>query len=664
MRHRWRRVLALAVACPVLPGVLGAGSGDRPYAVTEVREACAEFNPERNLYFGDLHVHTAFSQDASTQGTRNRPRDAYRFARGEEIGIQPYHEDGRAGRRLRIGRPLDFVAVTDHAEMLGEVEICQTPGLSGHDSWVCRMLRRFPRVAFFVMNPKTSMAHGSRFGFCGPDGRLCLQAARTPWRAVQAAAEGAYDRSASCAFTSFVGYEWTASEATNNLHRNVIFRNERVPELPTSVYEAPTVEDLWQAIQTQCLDRDDGCDALVIPHNSNLSNGLMFRPERSDGSPMTAEDARTRASFEGLVEIMQHKGDSECRLGAGTTDELCGFEKLSFANFMQKFVPFLGDEPDPRSFTRRALLEGLLLREKLGVNPFPLGLIGSSDTHLGTPGAVEEYQYPGHGGAGAPAPAEVPKGLPDDLEFNPGGLAAIWAEENARDALFSALRRREVYATSGPRIAVRFFGGWDLPPDLCDRKRWVETGYERGVPMGGELVAADPEAVPVFATSALMDPGIPEHPGTPLQRIQIIKGWVEGGEAREAVYDVAGDSENGAGVDISTCTPHGPGAATLCSVWSDPDFDPEQLAFYYARVIENPSCRWSAYVCNAHGVDCDRPDSVPRELALCCDPSHRWTIQERAWTSPIWVGPVGPVGPVVAVGSEGTAATETTPAAN
>jgi hypothetical protein len=625
---------------PERSGSARAGLGPTAPTRTERREPCARYAPLRDVYFGDLHVHTARSLDASTQGTRATPRDAYRFARGAPLGIQPYDAEGSPMRTLRLGRPLDFAAVTDHAEMLGETRICQTPGLEGYDSWVCRMYRSMPRVAFFIMNAKFSLANDSRFAFCGPDGVRCLDAARTPWLEARAAAEEAYDRTSACRFTSFVGYEWTASVDTNNLHRNVIFRNERVPELPASFFEAGTAEELRRLLRRDCTDLSNGCDALVIPHNSNLSNGLIFRTVRPDGAPIEAADARERMVFERLVEVMQHKGDSECRLDALTSDEPCAFEKLSFANFTQKYLSILAEPPDPRAFARRALEEGLAQEERIGVNPFAFGLLASTDTHIGAAGFVDERHHPGHGGAGAPAATEMPRGLNDDLEFNPGGLAAIWAEENARDALFEAMRRREVYGTSGPRMVTRLFGGWTYPADLCEDPSFVQVGYRDGVPMGGRLPAREGAGgAPTLAVSALMDPGTAESPGTPLQRIQIVKGWVVDGEIHEHVYDVAGDPDNGASVDLATCERKGEGAASLCAVWRDPDFDPNARSFYYARVLENPSCRWSQYACNARGVRCDDPATIPEDLEVCCREDHRKVIQERAWTSPIWYSP-------------------------
>jgi hypothetical protein len=617
-----------------------ASADTPPLERTERRERCASYAPLRNPFFGDLHVHTTRSLDASTQGTRATPRDAYRFARGEPLGIQPYDADGNAMRTLQLERPLDFAAVTDHAEMFGETRICRTPGLEGHDSWVCEMYRRLPRVAFFIMNSKFSLARDSRFDFCGPDGIHCLEAARTPWLENQAAAEESYDRSPACRFTSFVAYEWTASVDTNNLHRNVIFRNERVPQLPASFFEAGSAEELWALLRKDCTDQANGCDALVIPHNSNLSNGLIFRTVRPDGAPIKAADARERMVFERLVEVMQHKGDSECHLDALTSDEPCGFEKLSFANFSQKYLSIFAEVPNPRGFTRRALEVGLQQEERIGVNPFEFGLIASTDTHLGAAGFVREKDHPGHGGAGAAASSEMPTGLIDDVEFNPGGLAVVWAEENARDSLFEGMRRREVYGTSGPRMVTRFFGGWHYPPALCEGESFVATGYRDGVPMGGRLPPrGEAKNPPTFAVSVLKDPGTATTPGTPLQRIQIVKGWIEKGEIREKVHDVAGDADNGASVDLATCTRKGEGADSLCAVWSDPDFDPAERAFYYARVLENPSCRWSQHLCIAAGVRCDDPDTITEGFEACCEEGHHPVIQERAWTSPIWYSP-------------------------
>jgi len=628
---------------------------------TEDREPCADRDPLRRPFFGDLHVHTALSLDASTQGTRNRPADAYRFARGESLGIQPYAADDSALRSVRLARPLDFAAVTDHAELLGEQNICASADLPGHDSWVCRVYRRWPRAAFFWINYQSARAQ--RHGFCGPGGELCLEAARAPWREIQQAAEEAYDRSSSCEFSTFVGYEWTGAVGPgNNFHRNVIFRNANVPELPTSFIDTPKLADLWTRLSRECRagsePEADHCQAIAIPHNSNLSNGLMFQTLREDGTPMTAEDAEARARYEVLVEVMQHKGDSECALGLGSEDELCGFEKLAMSNFSGRYLPILAEPPMARQFVRNVLKRGLALEEELGVNPFKLGLVASTDTHLGTPGLVaEDERYPGHGGAGSPTGGEVPKGLPDTIDLNPGGLAAVWAEENSRDSLFEAMARREAYGTSGPRMVVRFFGGWDYPEDLCQRSDLPRTGYALGVPMGGDLppppgagpdpmshqvaTAAAPLSTraPRFVVSALRDPGGGDRPGTPLQRLQIVKGWTDGDELRERIYEVAGDPRNGASVKLDTCEPVGSGFDSLCAVWSDPDFNPAHSAFYYARVIENPVCRWSQRMCVAAGVDCDNPSGVGEGFEGCCSEQHRPTVQERAWTSPIWVQP-------------------------
>ena len=647
-----RLVAALVVAALHGPAAFAdapppAGPGPAP------REPCRDVDPLRRPFFGDLHVHTALSLDASTQGTRNRPADAYRFARGERIGVQPYDRDGQPLRELRLARPLDFAAVTDHAELLGEAHICNTPGLDGYDSLVCRIYRSYPRLAFFVMNYRVSSGDAAeppqRFEFCGADGAGCLAAARAPWTEIREAAEAAYDRSADCRFTTLVGYEWTgAAGPGNNLHRNVLFRNEIVPELPSSFVDTPAPELLWRKLRETCLEAGTGCDALVIPHNSNLGGGRMFATVHADGTPMSADEARLSAQLEPVVEILQHKGSSECMLGVGTEDELCSFETLEMSNFSGRYVPLLAEKPVPRQFVREVLREGLVQEQRLGVNPFKFGIVSSTDTHLGAPGAVEEdADYKGHGGAGNPARDELPKGLPDASDLNPGGLAVIWAEQNDRDALFLALRRKEVYGTSGPRHVVRFFGGFGYDTELCASKELAARGYAGGVPMGGDLPPAPAGGAPRFVLSALRDPGTDAQPGNRLQRLQIVKGWLgPDGATHERVYDVAGTPDSGSDVDLATCAPRGEGADALCAVWTDPDFDPAERAVWYARVIENPSCRWTTRVCNAGGVRCDDPVTVGEGFEACCDPKVPRTVQERSWTSPIWYSPAASGGGV------------------
>jgi hypothetical protein len=629
---QWSR---LPAAFAVLSCAVAAASSaaDR----SALREACADREPLRRALYGDLHVHTTYSLDASTQDTRNTPVDAYRFARGEALGIQPYDDEDRAQRGIQLDRPLDFAAVTDHSELFGEVEICRTPGLPGHDALVCTIYRRWPRLAFFLMNSRASV--GRRYSFCGEDGEVCKDAARGPWKIIQDAAEAAYDRSSACRFTSFVAYEWTGSGGTDasNLHRNVIFANEAVPELPISFVDDKNPAHLWRELDAQCREAGTGCDVVVIPHNSNLSAEKMWPLQNPDGTPLTADQARARARAEPLVEVFQHKGESECRLGAGTEDELCSFEQLPYDTMAGVQQEALRNPPGPNNFVRSILREGLVQQERIGVNPFVMGMIASTDTHLGTPGYVDERRHVGHGGAGPPL-LELPEGLPDRIEFNPGGLAAVWAEENSREAIFEAFRRRETFGTSGPRLQVRLFGGWDYPADACAGDV-AATGYAGGVPMGGELAQRPPGAAsPTFIAAALKDAGTAEQPGADLQRIQLVKLWLEDGEPMERVLDLAG-GDSSADVDLASCETRGSGHASLCSRWVDPDFDPGTSALYYARVLENPTCRWSTWICNEHAVDCSEAADLPEELAGCCDERFPRTIQERAWTSPIWYNP-------------------------
>jgi len=614
---------------------------DRAYAITEEREPCSDYRATRQPFFGDTHVHTSRSQDASTQDTRTTPAEAYRFAKGEALDIQPFDAEGRSLRRVQLERPLDFAAITDHANQIGEVHICTTPGAVGHDSMVCRLYRSFPRVAFFVMNARYSLL-GSRWGFCGDDGEICLAAAGIVWDEHQRAAEEAYDRSATCSFTSIVGYEWTAAvKGAGHLHRNVLFRNERVPDLPISVMETgPMAIHLWRRLDAECRDGRPGCEAITIPHNSNWSSGSAFTSAVELDGEITPEEAPIRARYDRLVEVMQHKGSSECALVPGVTDEACGFEMA-----INPHVSFGGSEgPVAVDFARDALKRGLDLEAELGTNPLKFGLIGSTDTHLGTPGLVAERGFGGHGGAGKPGNETLEPGFPDLTSLNPGGLAAVWAEENTRDALFAAMLRKEVYGTSGTRPALRLFGGWSIPADACGATDPALLGYAHGVPMGGDLSPRPPDHAgsPTFLLSAARDP----HPSaSDLQRLEIVKGWVEDGERRERVLTVVRGPDD-ASVDLATCERRGSGKTNLCATWQDPEFDPTQTAFYYARLLENPSCRWTTWACIDAGVDCEDPATIGPGLGACCDGSLPSTIEERAWSSPIWYTPDASTGAV------------------
>jgi hypothetical protein len=641
-RRRSRGLTArMVIVLFLLGGTASSAAPERPYAVTEQREACRDYEPLRRPLFGDTHVHTRLSHDASTQGTRATPRDAYRFARGEEIGIQPFDDKGVAQRRVKLHRPLDWTALSDHSEMLGEVRICDDPTHPQYDNDICWTKRngRFALLGF-LERPNTT---GKRHTFCGENGQECIRVARSVWQEIRDAAEEAYDRSAACAFTSLIGYEWTSSLG-GNLHRNVIFRNDRVPDYAISSIDTVSAFRLFEGLERECTEGLEGCEAIVIPHNSNLSSdGYMFRSARLESPeprdlPIDREEARLRAKYERVIEIMQHKGDSECLLGAETTDEACGFEKLPYDNMGGAVgAPWIA--PKQGAFVREALKKGLRLEPELGTNPLKYGIIASTDTHLGTPGLVAEDRHVGHGGASRVLSPSVPPGLPDAIEFNPGGLAVVWAEENSRDAIFAALERREVYGTSGTRPTVRFFGGWDYDEESCASGDLARVGYERGVPMGSDLPERPTSAeTPTFMVSALQDPGSMGRKGTPLQRIQIVKGWRDGDETHERVFDVAG-GDNDASVELATCQPKGEGASSLCRVWKDPDFDADLNAFYYARVLENPTCRWNQHLCVAARIDCSDSSSVGAGYEPCCDPAVPRTIQERAWTSPIWYAP-------------------------
>ncbi len=662
--------LLLAVACgrfillrPTASDWKPAVSPAEPVKPSE-RVPCANSNPLRQAFFGDLHVHTKHSMDARSREMLGSPDDALRFARGEAIGFGPFDAAGRGSRTARLERPLDFAAVTDHAEWIGEIGLCTTPVSPSYDSESCRSYRGeaplkplFPGLKARGRMIAIIGVFDRREDICGPDGMLCREELLSAWRSTQRATERWNDTTESCSFTTFHGWEHSYSVNMSKVHRNVIFRNSSVPEIPISSLEAPDAIELWDRLDALCTNTGSGCEALTIPHNANVSNGRLFEISwKRESLEEQRRQASVRARMDRVVEMMQVKGESECQNGmfgvVGEVDELCGFEKLRA--FKQERPEdciegigsgaLNGEGCQSRvDFARYALVEGLREAERIGVNPFQFGFIGSTDGHNANPGDVEEYDWQG---CCANKDAEVEARLDTTPAFggsgpigrNPGGLMGIWSEQNTRDSIFDAIKRRETFATSGPRLTPRFFGGWDLPENLCASSDLIRTGYERGVPMGDRLKSPDQSGLaPTFVASVARDPGTPEHPGHLLDRLQIIKVWHGAdGQFHQEVHDLAGrlggtESREPASVDLSTCSPQGIGYDQLCAVWTDPTFDPERAAAYYVRAVENPSCRWSWRTCLSI-PEADRPEG-------CSDPAIPRVIQERAWTSPIWFEP-------------------------
>lgn len=635
---------------------------------TEDRAPCASHDPLKRPHFGDLHVHTRYSFDSYVSSVRLDPGDAYRFAKGETVEVPA--ADGERLISTTISRPLDFVSVTDHSEFLGPINVCtEDSGRLGYWWPHCMMTRSTHQWTQMLAVDWWTGLSGQKTGEKEVSFACTLSdcdvAADDAWQKIQQAAEDHYDRSENCQFTTFVGYEYTDAPDRKNMHRNVIFRNDRVTEEPISTYETGRYNFplLWQQLRQECIDAGTGCDVIAIPHNPNLSGGLMFR------DPETPQELEDRLFFEPLVELIQHKGASECRFdrqrgGLDTVDELCDFEQVPADNLAMlgtvngevytdrtKEVPI--DQFHRRNMVRNVYKDGLAYGEENGTNPFVMGVIGSTDTHSATPGATEEDDFKSHLGR---RDSEF-RNVQDHFYSNAGGHAVVWAEENSRDAIFEGLRMKETYATSGTRPVIRFFGGADIPEDLCSRADAIETAYKHGVPMGGQIPAGGEPLK--FFVSVLKDAGVEGNPGTDLQRVQVIKGWVDSnGQTHESVFDVAGDADNGAWVNESDCARTGSGAAQLCEVWQDPTFDAAAPAFYYARVIENPTCRWTTLQCQAAGVnpfDENCPSQAARATqsavdekgasgdvyGKCCldaetDPFYSPVIQERAWTSPIW----------------------------
>lgn len=578
--------------------------------------ALADPNPMKNAYFGETHMHTALSLDAYIGGARLMPSDSLRFAKGEPVLVN--------GRHKQLSRPLDFAAVSDHAEYLGEMYSTIFPDAPGYDQDDLEQLRTLDTFEdkqqwfykYVIANNRSDNPSHPPF-YMGPE------TTKSGWQIVIDAAEEHNDPGN---FTALIAFEWTAAPGGGNMHRNVIFRESTVPDLPLSSYETNKVEGLWDWLQQTAAA---GSTLLAIPHNSNASKQLMFLDTDSFGDPVDVDWAQTRAKWEPLIEMMQIKGNSEVHAAFWTGDEFAGFEN---ANSIQKNSNRYFHK---RDFVREGLKLGLAYDQSLGINPFQLGFIGGTDNHNGLMSDVAEDDFiGGHG----PEDGSVERrrnagvgGWIDGVDLSIGSLAGVWAEENTRASIWDAMKRRETFATSGPRVKVRMFGGAGLDAAVTDPAAMVEDGYVNGVAMGGVLPV--PGAAPTFTVYAEKDPD-----GANLDRIQIIKGWVDAeGQIHERIINVvwSGDrAPDAAGklpdvgntVDLKTALyTNDIGATTLIGSWSDPDFDTRAGAFYYARVIEIPTPRWSTY------------DAVRNDLPLMPDVAA--TIQERAWGSPIWYSP-------------------------
>jgi hypothetical protein len=620
---------------------------------TEEREICADRSATRNAYFGDLHIHTGFSYDALPLGTKITPADAYNFAKGEPLAVPPYDENGNETGVLTIREPLDFAAVTDHSEFFGELKLCTDPDSEVYFTNTCKLLRTgggegmFPFIRMILDEQPERLTE-----ICGENRDQCRNAAISLWQITQDMAEAAYDRTSACEFTALIGYEYTGTTAANNIHRNVIFRNDKVPEAAISYIETPTDKELWIQLTEQCLEGTPGCDVVSIPHNANLGAGAMF-PSFIARFESVAEDremAELRNIVEPLIEIFQHKGNSECFNGfpdiLGAADELCQVEQVrrvgdfTDANGEPYSLDFCEDgEVGTRGFTTRAcvskndffrtvLLTGLQDEAVIGVNSYKLGVIASTDTHIGVSGHVHEAGWIGHLVEETDFETRLSTigTSPRDITANPGGLAGVWAVENSRDALFEGMERREVFGTTGTRIEPRFFAGWNIAANACASANVAAAGYDGGVPMGADLVTQPGGGSPAFLVHATRDPN-----AAPLQKIQIIKGWIDDdGRSNYEVIDVAG-AENETGEFLEdTGAWTGSGSDSLCAVYRDPAFDAAKPAYYYMRAVEVPTPRWNWAQCLAL-PEADRPTGCTNDAPK--------SIQEMAWTSPIWVMP-------------------------
>jgi len=587
-------------------------------------------NKFRNLYFGDLHVHTSISLDAYIGGVLATAEDAYKFALGETIEV--------LGKPVKIDRPLDFTAVTDHAEAMGEIMTITNPDDPAYKALMPRLFRSIhkPDEPMHPINEPDISVHVDtslmrrlfnkalhNTADHDPSHPRFFRGFETvikAWNIILDATEKYYQPGK---FTTFAGYEWSQTKGRAHLHRNILFRDMMVPDYPMSTFELNYEEDLWKWLK-QITNK--GATVMAIPHNSNLADGGAFSDRDALGNPMTQDYAQLRQDFEPLVEIHQAKGASEVHAAFWKNDEFADFE-----NYAHK-------PPMENNYVRWALKKGLEHEHNLGVNPFKFGIIGSTDSHTATPGKVSEKSTTGNNAIAdfyPEARAFQRWALDDDLPVyeavNPGGLVAVWAEENSRGYLYDALKRKECYATSGSRIQLRFFGGNGFKNNYSSNEELVRDGYAKGVPMGSDLSSKNTHNAE-FLIWAKKD-----SIGANLDRIQVVKGWHKDGQLHEKIFNVmlsdgrkvAPDGsvpDNGATVDLKTgAFSTDAGDEELMVVWFDPEFDPEAKAFYYVRVIEIPTASWRLWDQIRYNTQ------YPDDISL--------TVRERAWSSPIWYSP-------------------------
>lgn len=558
--------------------------------------------------FGELHTHTSFSFDAYLFTTRATPDDAYNFAKGKPL-------EHAMGRTYQLTRPLDFMAVTDHGIFMGVYGRMNDPEHPMSKLPIAEQARK-PGEGFLAFR---EMIDASRSGNPIP-GTDSPDVRKEAWDHIIDAANRHNDPGS---FTALIAYEWTSTPDGQNLHRNVIFKGDSAP-LPFTANESMNPEDLWAWMDGI---RAEGNPVLAIPHNVNISDGRAFMRTTFDGGKLTPDYAETRNRNEPLVEVTQIKGTSEAHPELSPNDEFADFEILELYVAQPTSVTnFVG------GYVRSAYRTGLELQDENGFNPYRFGLIGASDSHSGVSEPQENnFEGPASARSGSPEIRITGEnGTQRFSNFGASGLAGVWAEENTRGDVFDALARKESWATTGPRIQVRFFGEFDMDGVEPGMNNWVDAAYAKGVAMGGSLNGSNRSKAPTFTVWAIKDPEAAN-----LDRIQIVKGWSKNGESQENVFDVAWSGNRSVDRRTGNLSPVGNtvdldsleytnsiGAVELSATWTDPDFNPKQNAFYYVRVLEIPTPRWSAFDAKALGID--HPDHKPA------------TIQERAYTSPIW----------------------------